>query len=303
MRRVSLFRTILCPVDFSNPSALALRYADRLARRSRSRLTVTYVNDPLLVAASAAALQDRDLVNRSRRELATFVSATLGRSRRTGAKLIVSVGAAAREIIKTARRTRADLIVMGTHGLTGATRVLVGSTTLQILQRTTIPVLAVRRQNDAASAPTAEWPGKRIVAPVDLTRTAATDVEAAAAVASGFGATLLLIHVVPRLPTPGWFPADLSRYDRMLVAEAQRKMERLGAVARRHVPTDVLVVPGWPADEIAAAAANERAELVITTLSDRRKWFRSTRGSISYQILSQIVPPVLALPPRWRPRQ
>ena len=69
MPRANLFKAILCPVDFSETSALALQFAEATARRTRSRLTVLYVNDPLLVAASATALQDRDLVTRSRHEL------------------------------------------------------------------------------------------------------------------------------------------------------------------------------------------------------------------------------------------
>src|ERR1043166_4904901 len=53
------FRSILCPIDFSEPSRLALRYAVGVATRNRASLTVANVNDPLLVAAAASALHDR----------------------------------------------------------------------------------------------------------------------------------------------------------------------------------------------------------------------------------------------------
>jgi nucleotide-binding universal stress UspA family protein len=107
-------------------------------------LTVTYSNDPLLVTASAAALHDRALVQRSASELERFVERALrNTSRGLRWTCRVSVGAASAQILKAARSARADLIVMGTQGLNGAARWFVGSTTLSVLQRTTVPVLVV----------------------------------------------------------------------------------------------------------------------------------------------------------------
>src|SRR5262245_33823015 len=76
------FRSVLCPVDFSENSTLALRYAEAIARRGNAGLTVTYVNDPLLIAAAGAALHDRGLVERSERELDAFVASTLAANTR-----------------------------------------------------------------------------------------------------------------------------------------------------------------------------------------------------------------------------
>jgi len=50
------FRAVLCPIDFSDHARLALRYAEVVALRAKASLTVTYANDPLLIAAAAAAL-------------------------------------------------------------------------------------------------------------------------------------------------------------------------------------------------------------------------------------------------------
>ena len=51
-----LFRTILCPIDFSEHSRHALRYAALLAARYRSRLVAIFIEDPMLAAAAAFAL-------------------------------------------------------------------------------------------------------------------------------------------------------------------------------------------------------------------------------------------------------
>ena len=49
------FRSILCPVDFSDQSRVALRYAAAVAHRAGGRLSILYVNDPLLITAAGIA--------------------------------------------------------------------------------------------------------------------------------------------------------------------------------------------------------------------------------------------------------
>lgn len=139
------FRSILCPVDFSGASRAALRCAAAIARRDRATLVVLYVNDPLLVASAAAALNDRQVVERSARTLTAFIARTVAARARAEMRVTAhaSSGHAPAEILKEARRRRSDLVVMGTHGATGAARLLMGSTTLTVLMRTKVPVLAV----------------------------------------------------------------------------------------------------------------------------------------------------------------
>jgi nucleotide-binding universal stress UspA family protein len=298
------FRSVLCPVDFSAHSRQALRYAQAVAEKSHGAVTVAYANDPLLVAAAAAALHDRNVAKRSLKELQTFVDETLGVGK-TGPRLQcrVSVGSPADEILKAAARGRSDLIVLGTHGLTGADRLLLGSTTLSVLQRANVPVLAVpRRGGPQDEGPSPSWPGNRIMAPIELNDAASREIETAARLARWFGSSLLTVHVVPGIAAPHWLRGDLSAHDRIRVAQAQRQIDALAAIGRRHVPTEGRVTCGAIADEITALAASERIELLIAALHDRRGWFGARRGSVSYHVLAYAVAPVLAYPQPWRPR-
>src|SRR6476646_2146468 len=102
------FRAVLCPVDFSEGSRLALRYADSIARRANARLRVLYVNDPLLIAAAAAALHDRHFLERSRRELQAFIDATLGSHARI--QTCLGNGHPPNEILRIAAAADADLL-------------------------------------------------------------------------------------------------------------------------------------------------------------------------------------------------
>jgi nucleotide-binding universal stress UspA family protein len=304
-RRGAGFHSVLCPIDFSEQSRLALRYAEAVARRGGARLIVSYANDPLLVAAAAAALHDRRLSQRSVSELRTFIDATLkpDASKRLRLKTQVSVGSPADEILKAAARGGFDLIVMGTHGLTGANRLLMGSTTLSVLQRTTIPVLAVPWTADASNAgPSPSWPGERIAAALELGDSAAgADVEVAARLAKWFGSSLLLLHVVGDIAAPEWLGGDLSAAERIRVAHAQQQVDALATRALRTVRTEGRVSCGRIADEIAALVEAEHIELLITALRDRRGWFGARRGSVSYHVLSHAVSPVLAYPRQWPP--
>jgi nucleotide-binding universal stress UspA family protein len=191
--------------------------------------------------------------------------------------------------------------VLGTHGLTGADRLLMGSTTLSILRRSAVPVLAVPGSDQSVTV-SESWPGERIVATLDLNKSSARDVDIAVRLAQWFGSSLLLLHVVAEIAAPAWLRGDLSAHDRNRVARAQQQIETLAEKARRYVETDTRVVCGRVADEIAAFAATERAGLVVTALADRTGWLGSRRGGTSYHVLSHGVAPVLAYPPRWQPQ-
>jgi nucleotide-binding universal stress UspA family protein len=304
-RKWTGFRSVVCPVDFSNHSRQALAYAEAIASRSHARLTIQYANDPLLVAAAAAALHDRRIVKRSLHELQAFAGANLRSPHPNSLRLQfrASTGRPADEILKLAAANRADLIVVGTHGLTGADRLLMGSTTLSVLQKTTVPVLAVPLTDHGAVAPVASsWPGEQIVAAVPLDDQARAQVDAAARIAQWSGASLLLLHVVSTPGIPSWMPIGLSAHERIRVAQAHQLLDGLAGSVRKRVTTSTRVVCGRIADEIAALAASERIQLVVTGLGDRRGWFGSERGSVPYHVLTHAVTPVLALPPQWRPR-
>ncbi len=299
------FRSVLCPIDFSEHSQRALQYAVVIALRGKAVLKVVYVNDPLLIAAAAAALNDRQLAKRSAHELRKFVDATVAANSRKQLHLTarVSIGNPSDQILKAANGSATDLIVLGTHGLTGADRLFMGSTTLSVLERTTVPVLAIPHGRENPAAPVSpSWPGARILAAIELDGGLACQVESAARIARWFGSSLLLAHVLTEVAAPRWLSADLTAHKRIRIAQAQRQMDHLAAVAQRYVKTDVHVACGNIADEITALAASERTELLLTTLHDRRRWFGAKRGSISYHVLSHAVTPVLAYPPQWRPR-
>lgn len=136
---------ILCPVDFSGASRVALRHAVDVAHGSHGTVEVLFVNDPLLTAAAAAAYDARGLARSAEAALRRFVRRTLSGtpSRVRATTCVTALGRPAREIVKAARQGRADLIVMGSHGLSGVRKLMLGSVTEEVLRTAAIPVLVV----------------------------------------------------------------------------------------------------------------------------------------------------------------
>ena len=144
-KRPRPFTNILCPIDFSDPSRAALQVAKDLADDPAVHLTVLYVHDPTVAGAEAIVFSNRPLsdVRREVREFATNVlTPALARAGTT--RYVAAVGQPAQEILRIAKRRRCDLIVIGSRGLGGIRKLLLGSTTDHVVHHASIPVLAIR---------------------------------------------------------------------------------------------------------------------------------------------------------------
>ena len=296
------FQSILCPIDFSTPSRVALQHADAVARRTGGTLTVMYADDPMLAAAAAAGY-DRKLLTRQTttavRRLLSRIGVPLDEPSHSPA-IVCAIGRPAAEILKAVRRNKSDLIVMGTQGRTGVGRMFFGSVTDRVLRTTTVPVLAVPPGVSARALKS--WPGERILCAVEFGPRVSEDVHRAAAVAQLFGAALTLLHVVVPTSGPPWVRKELRMYDRSRLKDARRKLDELGRAARSvagRVESRVLF--GNPADRIAATASEVGARLIVLTLRKGHGLFGRRQGAITYQVLCGGAVPVLALRQTWQP--
>ena len=141
------FRTVLVPLDFSEHSAHALRLAIALARGSGATLHLVHAYEvplgaipPYGVAIPETLLaQVRDAAAR-RLEKASHEVDAAG----LPGEIHVVQGPAADAIVEETKRLAADLIVMGTRGLTGLKHVLLGSVAERTVRLAPCPVLTTR---------------------------------------------------------------------------------------------------------------------------------------------------------------
>jgi nucleotide-binding universal stress UspA family protein len=187
------FKKILCPTDFSPGSQHAMRVAVRVATDDGAELVLAHVwHTPLFAFGGAdpfPAEAIQQLVKEKERGLAAATSDAVKLGALRASSLFLT-GAPWDQLVETLRGDDAfDLVVMGSHGRTGITRVLLGSVTEKVVRHAPCSVLAVRGRSDATSF-------AHVLCPIDFSDSSRHAVERAAQLAAPTGAGITLLHVV-----------------------------------------------------------------------------------------------------------
>lgn len=141
-------KRILCPTDFSESSEHALKYAVSFAQQYGAIIYLLHVIEPLTPVPGvdmgpALAYEDRpNLLDRVQELLDEAIPEEVRRE--VEIKPLISRGAPFLEIIRTAREENIDLIVIATHGRSGLSHMLLGSTTEKVVRKAPCPVLSVK---------------------------------------------------------------------------------------------------------------------------------------------------------------
>ena len=136
-------KTVLFPTDLSDTSNLALQYAVDFAQASGGRLLIVHVQEPIHPLVGGELAYMPTLETDPEQLAATLQKIVPADPQLVYAHQLVQ-GDPATEIIKLAKAEHADLIVLGTHGRTGISRLLMGSTAEEVMRRAPCPVLAVK---------------------------------------------------------------------------------------------------------------------------------------------------------------
>ena len=155
---VELLR-ILLPIDFSEPSREAAKYAFSLADRFGAELHALHVVEAIAPTLPEAARHmasfPKDFMAQARqaaeRELAAALPSDLAGGR--DVVRVVAEGSPLSQILEYATTNNIDLIVMGTQGRTGLSQFLVGSVAERVVRHASCPVLTVRPPQHRAAAP------------------------------------------------------------------------------------------------------------------------------------------------------
>jgi nucleotide-binding universal stress UspA family protein len=143
-------RVILHPTDFSKGSQEALRTARALAQARGARLIILHVM-PLETVIYGSVPVPYD-VQAVRNSLASLATETDGASLKHPVSTRLTQGDAASEIVRIAdEEPECGLIVIGTHGRTGLSRLFMGSVAEAVLRKARCPVLMVKMTNSEMS--------------------------------------------------------------------------------------------------------------------------------------------------------
>jgi nucleotide-binding universal stress UspA family protein len=291
--------SVLCPIDFSEGSQSALRYAGVIAAHFGARVTVLTVNDPLLTEAAELAGGGVRLRGDTIREMERFCQQALDGAPQPFRDLQFEVasGKPAPEILRVARQSGCDLIVMASHGSTGFRKLFFGSTTERVLRETTVPML-VTPASDRGPAKLDDLKGtiRRVLVPVDLIGSTSDHQGIGQQVAEALTVPLLLLHVIEpvrAIPSPQAALPHVETERRYRVEEA---LQQAAAAMPSPARCEALIAYGEPAEEIAKVANDRGAGLIV--MGQQSSPVGGPRmGSVTYRVLCLARSLVLTIPP------
>ena len=146
-------KKILFPTDFSTLSDAALRHATTLARDSGAKLLIVHVEEPPAAYGTGEmyyGLPDPDMP-----ALTKMLEDIVPADPQVPYEHRMLVGDPATEIVTIATEENVDLIVLGTHGRSGLSRLLMGSTAEAVVRRAPCPVFTFKEPKP--KKPNGEW--------------------------------------------------------------------------------------------------------------------------------------------------
>jgi nucleotide-binding universal stress UspA family protein len=146
-----VFKRVLCPIDFSEPSMLALEYALSMARESDACLTILHVAtfsiDPPMFEVMDPGMSVAEFKRRTTADLESRLRATVPADADDYCQVdtMLATGHAGQEVVRIAVESHTDLIVMGVRGRGAVDLTLFGSTTQHVVRAASCPVLTIRQ--------------------------------------------------------------------------------------------------------------------------------------------------------------
>jgi len=141
-------RRILVPIDFSEHSKNALKYAIPFAQQFKASIDLIYVVEPTTYPADFSFGQigfpqvEEELRVHGNEQLKNLIKNEVGI--KVTARKVVRTGKPFYEINQYAQEENIDLIVIATHGHSGMEHMLFGSTAEKVVRKAPCPVLVVR---------------------------------------------------------------------------------------------------------------------------------------------------------------
>jgi len=299
-------RRVLCPVDYSEHSRRALDYAIGIARWYGATVTLFHVASltPAMAYSTPVAFPAPAWLPATDR---TRTLSTLKEFAKAEGGSIVPIdveagdGNPATEILAKAAAMSSDLLVLGTHGLTGFDRLILGSVTEKVLRKAACPVLSVPRHAPDI-VPVAPALFRRILCAVDFSTCSLHALKYALSLAQEANASLIVLNVL-ELPlgssdqhVSAGVPHSLWEY--VVAVESDRRRELAAVVpdaARAYCDVEIRLAEGKPYREILRTADEEHIDLIVMGVRGRGPADLLMFGSTVQHVVRQASCPVLTL--------
>lgn len=279
-------KKILCPVDMSELSDLALKYAHVGASVFDANLTVLHAMHfeyPRYLSSDLTTRVLAELDNAKQtvaKEIEAHIRSVLGAVEDVGYHVIDTPPAEA--VMQALSDKAIDLVVMGTHGYSGFKHWMLGSVTESVIHQSKVPVFMVRQKIDDfidTSQPEARPRINRILCPCNRTEAAARALQVAASLAQRFKAGLTIV----RIEESGSKDTDgLSDWIQNTVKDT--------------LDIDVITQSGPAAQQIVSLAKTQNCDMVVIGAHDKPFEQGRVMGRTTELVLRHAPVPVLAVP-------
>lgn len=284
-----MYRNLLVPYDDSEFSRAALLEAAHWTRRHQGTLTILHaVFFDTEEFGIAPEMREKRL--RKGQEFCALAKTRIQTDVGVAAQVLCREGDPPAEVLAAAETTGADLIVMGTHGRRGLSRLLMGSVTSHVILHAGVDVLVVKKPCSACRGAYTS-----ILVPFDGSAQSRRSLERACALAKQDAATVTLVYVIPRyeemldfMRTP-MIEKSLRGEAARILGEGKALAHTLGTEAR------MLISEGHSGDEIARAVGSGGHDLVVMGTSGWRGVDRALLGSTAERVIRDAPCPVLVV--------
>ena len=290
---------ILAPVDFSPASLRGVAFAASVAKRFHSQLHLIHVVErPSLPKWGYVHLTFKAAkLRHAAKERLQGLSLECGIDPALIGSVKVRRGDAEFEICRAAAEENADIIVIASHGLGGLKDTFIGTTSEGVVRHARCTVLTIREHTfaiDEAQQP--RFAPKRILLTTDFSEASKKAFPYAVALARKFGASLMLVYVVP-----SHLPAEISHMgivveEKAMLSEIEEHLPRFReAELDPQVHVETLVLSGGPAHEICATAETQSADLIVISTHGHTGLKRFPLGSVTENVVRHAPCPVLVV--------
>jgi universal stress protein A len=140
-------KKILCPIDHSDCSKEALKYAVSFAMKDEAKLLLLHIIDIRSfnegLDAMSTQIPNEETLEQLRVKLLDCIPEEIRDD--LDVEAIVIQGVPFAEIISTAKEKEIDMIVIGSHGRTGISHMMLGSVSEKVVRKAPCPVLTIRQ--------------------------------------------------------------------------------------------------------------------------------------------------------------
>lgn len=286
---------ILCPVDFSATSQLALRYAIGLAKDYEAKIHLLHVVEPAIPAGHEYPIDTSDLMRSLEETAAGQLDQASAMVRKSGVPVTseVLVGDPSLEIQNQVAKKKIDLVVMGTHGRRGFQRFLVGSVTERLLRTLPVPVMTL----SSSKAKPSPVKIQRIMIATDLGEGTTDAVSFGLSIAQECQAKVTLLHVLHDLVA-----ADVAnKYkDALMRGISDELNELIPDEATTWCDIRTRVEVGTPHRVILKVVEDDKPDLLVLNIHGKAMLDRAVLGSTAERVIRGAACAVLAVPPKTR---